>query len=447
MRSALESVKEGKEVVSREAEYPGLLRYSRNQSKWLIGMIGLIILYLVYAIYAFQIPKLIDNMRLDRGAILALDSVAHKFHITKRFKDNRLVVSLEGNKRQEITEDYPEWMDISGENFDVDLGEGYVATLSGNTLVLEGPDIEPITVIRHDGGVNILDLELPAWAKYKPVKFEARPRLFGRIQMTKTKIEVHRYFFGWENFFFEFDHPLSEQSLFGIIGLLFANERVSADHTNWRYVWNGFWENKEWQHKDVYRALLETIIMALLGTVVASALALPLAFFAAANFNRNLLSRMIVRRSFDFLRGIDTLIWSLIFIRAFGLGPLTGIMAIAFTMVGELGKLYSEAIENINEGQVEGVRSTGATTGQGYRFGVLPQIMPVFISQTLYYLESNTRSATVIGALGAGGIGLLLVQTIQTSKDWENTLYLIVLTLLVVTAMDMISGWLRRRLL
>ena len=116
-------------------------------------------------------------------------------------------------------------------------------------------------------------------------------------------------------------------------------------------------------------------------------------------------------------------------------------------MVGELGKLYSEAIENIDEHQVEGVRSTGASNAQNYAFGVIPQIMPVFISQTLYYLESNTRSATVIGALGAGGIGLMLVQTIQTSKDWENTLYLIVLTLLVVIMMDVISGWLRRRLL
>ena len=141
------------------------------------------------------------------------------------------------------------------------------------------------------------------------------------------------------------------------------------------------------------------------------------------------------------------LIWSLIFIRTLGPGPLTGALAIAFTQIGELGKLFSEALENIDKKQVEGVRATGANKVQTYRFGVIPQIMPVFASQTLYYLESNIRSATVIGALGAGGIGLLLVETIRTSRDWGNTLYLIILTVMLVIAMDKISGILRQRLI
>ena len=96
---------------------------------------------------------------------------------------------------------------------------------------------------------------------------------------------------------------------------------------------------------------------------------------------------------------------------------------------------------------MEGVQSTGASRLQRYRFGVIPQILPIFVSQGLYYLESNTRSATVIGALGAGGIGLLLVETMRTARDWENTLYIIVLTILVVMAMDSFSSWLRRRLI
>ena len=137
----------------------------------------------------------------------------------------------------------------------------------------------------------------------------------------------------------------------------------------------------------------------------------------------------------------------MIFIRAFGLGPLTGSLAIAFTDTGTLGKLFSEAIENIDSKQVEGVRSTGATAIQRYRFGVIPQILPIFVSQTLYYLESNIRSATVIGALGAGGIGLKLVQSMQTQQDWENVMYLIVMTLIVVVSMDIASGWLRRKLI
>jgi len=154
----------------------------------------------------------------------------------------------------------------------------------------------------------------------------------------------------------------------------------------------------------------------------------------------------VVRRLFDFVRAIDHLIWSLVFIRAFGLGPLSGIMAIFVTDMGTLGKLFSEAIENIDNKPVDGVASTGAGPTQRYRFGVVPQILPVFISQSLYYLESNTRSATVIGALGAGGIGLKLVETLRTGVDWENTLYIITLTVAVVMMMDVFSTWLRRKL-
>lgn len=187
--------------------------------------------------------------------------------------------------------------------------------------------------------------------------------------------------------------------------------------------------------------------MAVLGTFVGAFVALPLAFLAAKNFSPLKILLFSVRRFFDMLRGIDMLIWSLIFIRAFGLGPLTGTLAIAFTMTGELGKLFSEALENIDNKQIEGVRSTGSSNIQNYRFGVIPQILPIFVSQSLYYLESNIRSATVIGALGAGGIGLMLVETIKTSRDWENTLYLIILTLLLVIAMDKISAILRKRLI
>ncbi len=426
--------------------YADVFRHSRRQSVLPIALIIAAIAYIAYATYLFEVPKLIDNLRVDRGVILATDSFAHKYHIVKRFKTGKVEVSLEGTRGQEFEGSYPEWVQVNDQGFDVDMGEGVTATVKGNVVQFSVPDNPVLTVEATEEGV-LLRGDLPAWAKYSPRKFEARPSLFKRIQVTKTKVEVHRYFAGWENFFFDFNHPLNGKSFHEVVSTAFSSERVIPDLSNWQSIWRGIWYNKEWQHKDVFRALLETVIMALLGTVVASVIALPLAFLASENFNRNFASRMLIRRCFDFLRGIDTLIWSLIFIRAFGLGPLTGIMAIIFTMVGELGKLYSEAIENIDEHQLEGVKSTGASSAQNYAFGVLPQIMPVFISQTLYYLESNTRSATVIGALGAGGIGLMLVQTIQTSKDWENTLYLIILTLIVVIMMDVVSGRLRRRLL
>jgi len=117
------------------------------------------------------------------------------------------------------------------------------------------------------------------------------------------------------------------------------------------------------------------------------------------------------------------------------------------TDTGTFGKIFSEALENVDQKQIEGVASTGAKPAQRYRFGVIPQITPVLLSQLLYFLESNTRSATIIGAITGGGIGLLLTQAIITQKDWEEVAYYIVLIILMVMLMDWLSGWLRRRLI
>ena len=138
---------------------------------------------------------------------------------------------------------------------------------------------------------------------------------------------------------------------------------------------------------------------------------------------------------FDFLRGVDGLIWTIVLSRAFGPGPLTGALAILLTDTGTFGKMFSEALENVDDKQIEGITSTGAKPIQRYRFGVFPQVMPVLVSQVLYYLESNTRSATIIGAITGGGIGLLLTQAIATQKDWEEVTYYIVLIILLVMAM------------
>ena len=183
--------------------------------------------------------------------------------------------------------------------------------------------------------------------------------------------------------------------------------------------------------------------MAFLGTMGAALVALPLAFLAASNFTPARIVRFALRRVFDFVRGVDGLIWTIILSRAFGPGPLTGSLAILMTDTGSFGKLFSEALENIDRKQVEGVQSTGASPIQQARFGVMPQIVPVLLSQVLYFLESNTRSATVIGAIVGGGIGLLLTQAIITQKDWEEVSYYIVLIVLMVMAMDSLSGWLR----
>jgi phosphonate transport system permease protein len=202
-----------------------------------------------------------------------------------------------------------------------------------------------------------------------------------------------------------------------------------------------------WRHADVFWAIGETILMAFLGTFGAALIALPLAFLAAKNFAPFAAVRFAVRRVFDFVRGVDGLIWTIILSRAFGPGPLTGALAILVTDTGSFGKSFSEALENVDGKQIEGVQSTGAKPIQRYRFGVIPQVTPILLSQILYLFESNTRSATIIGAITGGGIGLFLTQAIQTQKDWEEVTYYIVLILIMVIVMDWLSGLLRARLI
>ena len=202
-----------------------------------------------------------------------------------------------------------------------------------------------------------------------------------------------------------------------------------------------------WHHADVAWAIFETILMAFLGTFGAAIVALPLAFLAAKNFAPLRSVRFLFRRIFDFQRGVDALIWTIVLSRAFGPGPLTGALAILLTDTGSFGKMFSEALENVDKKQIEGVASTGAKPIQRYRFGVIPQVTPVLLSQVLYFLESNTRSATIIGAITGGGIGLLLTQAMITQKDWEEVTYYIILVIVMVMVMDSVSGWLRRRLI
>jgi phosphonate transport system permease protein len=202
-----------------------------------------------------------------------------------------------------------------------------------------------------------------------------------------------------------------------------------------------------WRHGDVAWAIWETVLMAFLGTIGAAAVALPAAFLAARNVGPIAALRFLLRRVFDFVRGVDALIWTIALSRAFGPGPLTGTLAILVTDTGTFGKLFSEALENIDERQVEGVTSTGARPLQRWRFGVLTQIVPVLASQVLYMFESNLRSSTIIGAITGGGIGLLLTQAMQTGKDWEDVTYYVLLILFMVFALDAVSGRLRRRII
>ena len=190
------------------------------------------------------------------------------------------------------------------------------------------------------------------------------------------------------------------------------------------------------------KALGETLSIALLGTTLAAIMALPVSLFAARNIVRWNIVRFPVRRFLDTIRGVDTLIWALVWINVVGLGPFAGVLAIAVSDFGAFGKLFSEAIEAADKKQVEGIRASGGNALHEIRFGLLPQVLPVMAGQVLYFIESNTRSATIIGIVGAGGIGLQLAEQIRV-LEWQKVSFLILMILVAVAAIDWISSKLR----
>ncbi len=189
-------------------------------------------------------------------------------------------------------------------------------------------------------------------------------------------------------------------------------------------------------------ALGETLSIALLGTTIAAVLALPVSLLAARNIVPSGLLRFPVRRLLDSIRGVDTLIWALVWINVVGLGPFAGVLAIAVSDFGAFGKLFSEAIEAADRKQVEAIRASGGNALHEIRFGLMPQVLPVIAGQVLYFIESNTRSATIIGIVGAGGIGLQLAEQIRV-LEWQKVSFLILMILIAVAAIDWISTRLR----
>ena len=189
-------------------------------------------------------------------------------------------------------------------------------------------------------------------------------------------------------------------------------------------------------------ALGETLAIAWLGTLTGALFALPLGLLAARNVIPSAFLRLPFKRFFDTVRGVDTLIWALIWINVVGLGPFAGVLAIATSDFGALAKLFAEIIESADPKEAEGVRAAGGGPLAEVRFGVLPQVLPVIAGQILYFIESNTRSATIIGVVGAGGIGLHLSEQIRV-LEWKQVSLLILMILVSVAAIDAVSGKLR----
>jgi phosphonate transport system permease protein len=192
--------------------------------------------------------------------------------------------------------------------------------------------------------------------------------------------------------------------------------------------------------------ILATVQMAFLGTLLSVVLSFPFALLAARNTSPHPVVYQVSRMVLNVIRAVPSLVWAIIFVAAMGFGPFAGVIALGVGQVGVLGKLYSEAIEAINPRQVEAVSATGAGVLQVFSFGVLPQALPLMISYTLLDFESNVRSATILGIVGAGGIGFEL-QASFSQFQFRQVMTILIEIVLLVTLIDQLSAFVRRRLI
>lgn len=196
---------------------------------------------------------------------------------------------------------------------------------------------------------------------------------------------------------------------------------------------------------EYLNSMVETIKMAVWGTALAFIAAIPLSFLAAQNTTPNAVVYQLARRTQDIFRGVNEFVLALIFVAALGLGPFAGIMALAVHTTGSLGKLFSEAIELVDVGQVEAVEASGATPIQVITHAFWPQIVPTVLSMTLYRFEANVRGATVLGLVGAGGIGLYITEAIR-GFNFQAAGAIMIVVLLSVFLVDFLSAKIRERL-
>jgi phosphonate transport system permease protein len=195
--------------------------------------------------------------------------------------------------------------------------------------------------------------------------------------------------------------------------------------------------------------IAETLFLALMGTTAAVILTVPLSFLGARNLMHG--SRVadavyfVTRTVFNILRSVEVMIIAVVMVTVVGIGPFAGVLAIVIHSIGSLGKLYSEAIESIDHGPIEAITATGANRLQIIAYAVVPQVIPAFLSFTMYRWDINVRMSTVIGLVGGGGIGFLLIQYINLLQ-WNQAATAIWLITLVVMALDFSSAYLRQRL-
>jgi phosphonate transport system permease protein len=208
---------------------------------------------------------------------------------------------------------------------------------------------------------------------------------------------------------------------------------------------SGFFPPDFRRFPEYLEQMLITIKMAIWGTLLAVILGIPLSVLAARNTSPNVVVYTLTRRLLDFLRGLNEFVLALVFVVAVGLGPFPGILALAVHTAGILAKLFSEGIEAVDTGQIEAVQATGASPLQVLTHGVWPQIVPHIVSMTLYRFESNVRAATVLGIVGAGGIGFYITEAIR-GFDFRAACAIIIMILISVFLVDTLSARVRQRL-
>jgi len=215
-----------------------------------------------------------------------------------------------------------------------------------------------------------------------------------------------------------------------IVGGLFAPD--------WDYVYLPDGE-------DLLRGLLDTLAIAALGTVISCALCIPFAFWAAAGRGKSKGWSGTGKFMLSLIRTFPEIVMAILFIKAVGPGAFAGVLALGLHSVGMLGKLFSEEVENIDVGPIETLVASGASRLQIWWFAIVPQVLPGFLNYTMYRFEINVRSATILGVIGAGGIGTPLIFALQT-RNWDRVGVILLGIIVMVTAIDLISGYIRKKI-
>jgi phosphonate transport system permease protein len=405
-----------------------------------------LILYGFYSVWFFDVPKIMAEAHWERVGLYLGEWISYDVQPEFRLSGSRITPRYP--RFSPLGDDpHPDWVKQNGDGtVTVDVGGARKTVTLSKTEVTVVNHGESVVVALTSGQPKVVGTP-PPWMTVYDDNVLADMGFAGDVSIDVDRVKIRKRFLGWPNFIFDTQSKFFGKSAGEVATLLISGPQLEKGTSNWALAFDNFWNNSGWQHGDVITKLLQTIVMAFLGTLLGAIFSFPMAFLAARNITPSRFANHVFKRLFDFLRSMDMLIWALFFTRAFGPGPLAGSAAIFFTETGTLGKVYSEALENIDDKPREGVTSTGADNILVQRYGVMPQIVPVIVSQTLYQWESNVRGATIIGAVGAGGIGLKLWEAMRTNANWENVAYMVLLILIVVFLFDMASNALRTRLM